>query len=422
MTIVQYLCKLVPFKGNHLTLNKNTLLFRKMSKSAFVKYSFVFFLSLNCYRSHSQDSSFIFKSFYGLEIGSLNTRFTASSLEPGYKVSSVSALPVGLRLTLIGYRFNKHLLAFITYMRPVDWVKYNSINGDNKSHTVWLNYGTFSLSGNLPLTKKMSLNSELGFVVFTRKGFEIQDVPVVKDAGYTTTVLSLGLGYHFNHKWSLLAKSSFIPSNQKEKQPATFFTSLGFKYDLRPLSKERTEEFKKGELYFPKYILQIGYSSSLAGYSANNLVKKYHIFWGGNVEVESGSSARFLHKILNTKKVFSLYLGGDISSWKSNIKHEKFYTISAFPVLNFTAFRTNHTNIYLFYSVAGPSYISKEDLDSLDTGDKFTFRDSMGAGIISGRKQKLNVELSIGHYSNGNFYPDNPGIKIPLSLNLGYVF
>ena len=143
---------------------------------------------------------------------------------------------------------------------------------------------------------------------------------------------------------------------------------------------------------------------------------------GGNAEVKSGLSARFLHKVLNTEKVFSLYIGTDASAWKSNINHENFYTVSAFPVLNFTAYRTKQSNIYMFYSVAGPTYISKEIIDGLDTGDKFTFRDFMGAGITWGSKQKLNAEVSIGHYSNGNFYPDNPGIKIPLSVNLGYVF
>ena len=55
-------------------------------------------------------------------------------------------------------------------------------------------------------------------------------------------------------------------------------------------------------------------------------------------------------------------------------------------------------------------------------GGKFTFMDNMGTGAFFGPKRNLNAELKIGHYSNGNTFPDNEAVKIPLSLNLGYAF
>jgi len=34
----------------------------------------------------------------------------------------------------------------------------------------------------------------------------------------------------------------------------------------------------------------------------------------------------------------------------------------------------------------------------------------------------MNAELKIGHYSNGNVFPLNGAVKIPLSINVGYAF
>ena len=58
----------------------------------------------------------------------------------------------------------------------------------------------------------------------------------------------------------------------------------------------------------------------------------------------------------------------------------------------------------------------------MPTGRRFTFRDFMGMGSYIGKDRKINAEINIGHFSNGNIYPDNPGVKIPLTFNLGWAF
>jgi hypothetical protein len=39
-----------------------------------------------------------------------------------------------------------------------------------------------------------------------------------------------------------------------------------------------------------------------------------------------------------------------------------------------------------------------------------------------GKKRKLNAELRIAHYSNGNIFPFNEGVKVPMTFNLGWAF
>ena len=46
----------------------------------------------------------------------------------------------------------------------------------------------------------------------------------------------------------------------------------------------------------------------------------------------------------------------------------------------------------------------------------------MGLGLFMGKNRKLNAEVNINHYSNGNLFPDNDGVKIPLTFMVGMTF
>ncbi|MFZ1327489.1 MAG: acyloxyacyl hydrolase, partial [Chitinophagaceae bacterium] len=95
--------------------------------------------------------------------------------------------------------------------------------------------------------------------------------------------------------------------------------------------------------------------------------------------------------------------------------------LSLYPVLRFTAFRSPKTDLFFEYTVAGPTYISKTLIDNETTGKKFTFYDAMGIGMFTGKKKNLNAGLRIAHFSNGNIFSENNGVKVPLTFSLGYV-
>lgn len=70
----------------------------------------------------------------------------------------------------------------------------------------------------------------------------------------------------------------------------------------------------------------------------------------------------------------------------------------------------------------GPAYLTKSDIDGLDSGPKTTYQDTMGFGVFFGEKRAYNLELRIMHYSNGNIFTKNAGVAIPLQLTLGKTF
>jgi hypothetical protein len=364
-------------------------------------------------------------SNFGVSVGYIHYAFSSKQLEPGFTASSVTIPPVGVRINLIGHRFNKYLSANIHYMRPASWVKYKNVDGDNEEHSVWMNIGALTLKSQVPLSAKTSIYAEAGFGVITRKGFQVNNVWAVKDANFGTGFFEAGIRYSINHKWDLIAGVSYSPAHEKLKQPATYFYSAGFTYNMRQLPKQKLEANLQAGHKFPRNTIQIGISTNGLGYRVNNFVSKdspIPFFWGGNAEVRSGITLHYHRNIFHAKKVFSFDWGISAAIWKTRLLDDHFFTLSAFPILRFNVIHSKPADFYFYYSVAGPTYISKTMLDGQNTGQRFTFQDLLGIGSFIGKERKLNAEINIGHFSNGNIFPNNAGVKVPLTFCLGYSF
>jgi Lipid A 3-O-deacylase (PagL)/OmpA-like transmembrane domain len=366
---------------------------------------------------------FLKNSYFNFNFGYINFPFSSEQLEPGYTAESITNHHFGMRLIFFGHQFNKHLSAQVSYMKPLQYVIYKNVNSDQSRHSVWMHSGTLSLKGQLPVAGRVSVYGETGLAIFSRRGFQIDNSFAVKDFSYSTVLLGAGLQYSLHPKWDVLLNFNYAPGNSSARQPRELFYSAGVKYNLIPIPEERVRRNAEAGYHFAKNLLQLGYSTNAFGYGPNNfLSKKFPIFWGGGIEVEKGWIARYQRNIFHTRKVFSFDVGASAGYWKSNEKKEEFYTLSVFPTLRFTVLRTRPADLYLFYSVAGPSYISQKIIDGKDSGKHFTFEDFMGLGSFFGKQKKLNAEININHYSNGNIFVYNRGVKVPLTFTLGYGF
>lgn len=372
----------------------------------------------------AQYPSFLSNSYVDLNIGYVDYPFSSLQVEPGYRAESIAIPHLAVRLLLIGHRFNDHLSAQISYMRPVLWVRYRNINGVPSNHSVWMNVAGLTLRSTLPLTRAIAIHAEYGLGLVTRSGFEMDGVPVVKDANYSGLLLGAGLEYHLSRTWDLGANTTFSPANPKLKQPHTLMFSGGFAYNLRPLPAERVKENATGGFAFPRNLIQVGYTTNRFGVGVNDLVANgaVPIFWGGSVGVERGLSLHYERNLFHSRRLFSFDCGASVSSWKSALNKKVFYTTSLFPLFRFSPLRLRAADIYFTFSVAGPTSVSRVFIDGHDTGKHFTFQDLLGLGLYAGSRRNINLEARIGHYSNGNLFPRNAGIQIPLTFSLGYAF
>lgn len=370
------------------------------------------------------------KSYFEVNFGSIDYNFSESQFEnlPSYDFQSVEVPHPALRLVLYGYRFNKNISAQISYMRPIYWVNYTYANSNSVQNTsVWMNVGGLTVKAQLPIAKKWALFGELGLGIISRLGGEnyITGETIVKKANYSTVLFGGGIKYSLNPKMDFLLSSVFSPKNNESNQPAISFLSTGFSYNLTKLADERIEEKRKEAKTIvvpPKHLFQVGYTSLVLGYTINNTLSSIPVFWGGDAEARQGISLDYRQNVFNTAKYFSIDWGVGASFFESNIKKESFYALAAYPVFRFNFWHSKPFDSYLFYSIAGPSFISKTVIDDVDTGENFTFQDTMGLGFYFGEKRNSNIEFRIGHYSNGNIFRENPGVKIPLTINLGHAF
>jgi hypothetical protein len=235
-------------------------------------------------------------------------------------------------------------------------------------------------------------------------------------------LVGAGLDYRLTPTWDLTAGLTYSPGKASVAQPHTLFSSGGFRYTMRPIPPERVEANRRSGFVFPRQIVQLEYSSG-SGYSVNDFVsRKVPIFWGGHARVDFGVAPHYERNVFHTRKVFALDVGASAGFYKTRQNNDRFYTLSLYPLFRFTFIRMKPADIYFAYSLAGPTYISKIVLDDLNTGRHFTFQDFMGLGVFAGKNRNLNAGVKINHYSNGNIFTQNAGVKIPLTFSLGYAF
>jgi hypothetical protein len=372
----------------------------------------------------AQYPPYLANSYFGVGAGYIDYPFTERQLEPGFQAESIK-IPHGAgRVVLFGHEFSRYLGAQVVYIRPAQWVIYQNVNGIQAGRSVWMNIGGLTLRGSLPLGKQLFLDAEAGGGVVTRHGFTIDDVPALKNASYWTVLLGGGLRYRLNESWDLDANATYSPSDGRVRQPHTLMLSAGFTRILRPLPEDRVRENTNSGFIFPRNLVQVGYSSDFAGFQVNKVVSGggVPIFWGGLAQVEHGFTLRYQRNVFHTRRVFSFDLGLSAAHWKSRFEGASFYTASMFPEFRFTPLHMGGADLYFNYSLAGPTTISKVVIDGNDTGRHFTFQDFMGMGIYAGKTRRFNAEIQIGHYSNGNLFPANAGVSIPLTFMLGYTF
>ena len=373
--------------------------------------------------TRTQYPAFMRDSYFTLRGGAIGYLFSSTQLEPGFVAESIEKPRPAVRLDFFGHHFTKNFAAQVTYMRPGQFVEYNNINGKNGNHPVSNAYAGLTLVWDQPLTDKLSAYVEGGYGVTSRSGIVIDGKTALQPAHYGSALVGGGLSYHWSPAFDFLLGATYSPGREAFDQPSTRMYTTGVRYNMRALPASTVAENRDAGFYFPVNVARVGFSTNLLGYGVNDLFSKWVvIFWGGHVETQQGLSLEYERTVFHTKRVFEFDLGASASIWRTNEKSETFHTLSAYPLVRFYFQRNDTADVYFAYSIAGPTFISEYQLDNLNTGATFTFQDMMGVGAFLGQSRKINAEISIKHFSNGNLATSNAGIKIPLTFKIGWVF
>jgi hypothetical protein len=371
----------------------------------------------------TQYPAFMTNSYFTFTVGSIGYLFGERQLEPGFEAEAIDKPRLAVRADFFGHHFTKHLSAQITYMRPARFIAYRNVNGTGGTKQVSNAYAGLTFVLDAPLHERASIYVEGGGGVTSRSGFEIDGRQALQAAHYTAGILGGGFAIHATRNMDLMIGATYSPGRRSFNQPSTRMYTTGLRYHMRPLPQATVDENRQSGYAFPANVVRVGYASNAFSYGVNNFFsRRVPIFWGGNVETRRGVTLDYQRNVFHTKKVFAFDLGASTGHWQSNGLGDNFTTLSGYPMFRFFIVRSEPADFYFNYSLAGPTMISDTVLDGRSTGARFTFQDFMGAGAFIGRSRRMNVELGIRHYSNGNLFTTNASIKVPLTLTLGLTF
>jgi hypothetical protein len=374
--------------------------------------------------TRTQYPAFLKNSFFAMMAGTVSYSFSSQQLDPGYRVDSVSTPGAAIGFVLFGHEFNKYLSAQIAYRRPVKYVEYVDINGTGISHSVWTTFGHFTVSPRAPLNDRVWLYGEAGLGITNRSGFAIGGNQVVNDERFTSIVFGGGVEYHASPSWHFLAGALYVPASTDPNEPGAFFMSGGFRYTMRALPADEVAANARTSWTFPLQAIQVQYAGGGFGLGLTHVFSHdVPIFWNGDVHASGGLGVRYERNVFHTRKVFALDLGVSAHIWQSELERNRFAAFSGYPLLRFTLVRGTSADFFVWYSLAGPTFITNSVIDSAVAGpNHFTFQDSIGAGMFVGRGRHVTITAGIAHYSNGNIFATNPGIATPLAIGIGYVY
>jgi hypothetical protein len=373
--------------------------------------------------AQAQYPAFMKNSYFDFNVGSIGYLFNGSELQPGFEAESIDRPRIAVRVDFFGHHFTKHIGAQVTYIRPGAFVAYHNINGNQTTSQTSLAYAGLTFVGTATLGQKWSGYLEGGYGVTSRSGIVLNDATALVPAHYGSAMIGGGFAFHMKPNMDLMLGATYLPGRKSFGEPSTRLYTAGLRYEMRPLTDEQVAETIAAANYFPVNTIRFGVTTNGLGYGTNDFFSRtVPIFWGGNVQTRYGFTLDYQRNVFHTKERFAFDLGVSAGTWTTNLNGQQFRTFSAYPLFRFFLARPEVADIYFSYSLAGPTYIDQTLLDGRETGAAFTFQDFMGVGAYIGHSRRLNAEIGIKHYSNGNLATTNASIMIPLTFTVGVTF
>ncbi|SCY15534.1 Lipid A 3-O-deacylase (PagL) [Nonlabens sp. Hel1_33_55] len=375
------------------------------------------------------DYPFLSKTYVQFNLGMIFNDFNERQLEPGFTFEDTSPNRFSGRI-LLGYEFAPDWAVQYGVLRPASWFEYNKVSGTNLSKSVWTNVWSLTAKKDFHFNDRWGAFVEAGPATVARKGFTLGTETGVEDYRYLSILAAAGVTYKLSDQWELLAHAVHIPKD-KENQPSIQNYSFGVQYNLSELAPKPTDDEASDRPFFPTHTLQVGYGNDFIGYAPNKIFSMnarvagteslgIPVFWYGDAKASNTVLANYTKTVYESKKFFSIGYGASVTAFENSIDKKWTGALSIYPHINFFFWRRDGFDAYGTYSVIGPTFITREDIDGVKTGPKVTYQDFMAAGAYFGKDRKWNAELKIIHYSNGNIFPRNDGVAVPIVFQLGY--
>lgn len=360
-------------------------------------------------------------TYVGFGAGYTGFGYSNRDLGGGFAATGFENPRVGLN-AYAGHELSDKLSLQLGLMRPIKWVYVNGIQGPADRQSVWVSVFHLALRPKLRLSEKLELYGLAGLGLVSRNGFTISGVDAVASEDILTLFGGGGLSYALGERLRWNAGVEGTAARRGRRQPGTLYLNSGLSWRF----KGSGEAYRKaGGAKFPERVARIGgFSRSIVDADPTKYVSVGYlpIFFDAKVKAKEGLWGSYEVDVLHTDKRVQLTLGISVAQYRSDVSDTAFEAYSVYPSLQWWFLRTGPADVYFKYSLAGPAYLTRRNLDHQDLGGHISFQDLLGFGVSFGEKRDWDALLTLVHYSNGNLFPKNPGIQVPLVLCLGRAF
>lgn len=364
-------------------------------------------------------------SYFGMSAGYTDIPYNNRDLINGLRANSFTTPSVGLQ-AFLGHFFNPHIALQISLMRPIHWAYAHGVLSGNDKHSIWVSLFGVTARPTIVLSKQSNLYGIAGLGIVSRHGFDVlyngTKTNAIPSADLMTLLTGAGYTYAITPHWHFDTGFEYALARHNEHQPGIFYGFAGFYYLFTQL---HLPDYYNTHYIFQNHLIQFGAFQTSVFHPDINRYFTIHglpIFWSGDLKLQNGQWVMYEKNVFHTHKVFAINVGVSVSNYHTHVNNTNFQAFSVFPDFRFFIYRAPHVDLYVRYEIAGPSYLTRYRMDNLDLGGHFTFQDLLGLGLFLGHTKQWNLDFTIGHYSNGNLLPNNPGVEVPMMVSLGYAF
>ena len=147
------------------------------------------------------------------------------------------------------------------------------------------------------------------------------------------------------------------------------------------------------------------------------------LMWNANLKVSRSVTAGFEHRIYAYKQWMEIYSGvsGNYMEAMGAVEKDQIGALSTYLMMRLYLFQTDAVKLYALYSPAGPTVLTEKKFATTEFSNQFVFQNQIGFGLSIGKDAETELFVKLYHYSNGDLFPVNGGIDVPILFGFSFV-
>jgi hypothetical protein len=163
-----------------------------------------------------------------------------------------------------------------------------------------------------------------------------------------------------------------------------------------------------------------GYDNRVLSKTVPKLPKPW--MWTARLKVDRSLSVGLERELIHNS-YGAIFMGANLSYFETLYSiPDEMTAVSVYLLSRLYIIKRKGVELFVLYSPAGPTMLSQKVFSTTQWSLPFVFQNQIGFGLYLKNYADLECTIKQCHYSNGDLFPKNGGVDIPLSVGLSFRF